>query len=92
MNNSSPIQIMLHQAALKDDQVTLVDNAAQLEQQMVALDLSCETRRFLRNVHRAEKVLNNAYGKEQQSRPLDQQISQIYRELYGTEETVPTDD
>lgn len=72
--------------------MSLVDTAAHLEQQMAALDLSHETRRFLRDVHRAEKLLNKAYGKAQQDSPLDQRISQIYRDLYGSEETLPEDD
>ena len=59
---------------------------------MAALDLSHQTRRFLRDVHRAEKVLNNAYGKARQDSPLDQRISQIYRDLYGSEEALPEEE
>jgi hypothetical protein len=90
MNNSSRIQIMLNQAPPENDQVCLVDNEAHLEQQMAALQLSSDTRRFLRDVHRAEKVLNDAYGKAQQDSPLDQRISQIYHDLYGSNEAMPT--
>ncbi len=83
---------MLARASMPADQVPLQDNEAHLEQQMAALELSCETRRFLRDVHRAEKVLNNAYGKGRQTGPLDQRISQIYRDLYGSDDSLPTDD
>lgn len=92
MKNSSHPQIMFHRASAQIDQVPLVDNEAQLERQMAALDLSHETRRFLRDVRRAEKVLNNAYNKSQQAGPLDQRISQIYRDLYGSNDDLPTDD
>ena len=83
---------MRNQASSEDDQVSHVDNEAHLEQQMAALDLSPETRRFLRDVHRAERVLNNAYGKAQQDSPLDQRISQIYRDLYGSDDALLADD
>jgi RNA polymerase-binding transcription factor DksA len=92
MKNSPSIRIMRNQASSEDDQVSLVDNEAHLEQQMAALDLSDETRRFLRDVHRAEKVLNNAYGKAQQDSPLDQRISQIYHDLYGSDDALLAND
>jgi hypothetical protein len=92
MKNSPSIRIMRNQASSEDDQVSLVDNEAHLEQQMAALDLSDETRRFLRDVHRAEKVLNNAYGKAQRDSPLDQRISQIYHDLYGGDDALLAND
>lgn len=92
MNNRSTIRIMHNPASSGNDEESLVDNEAHLEQQMAALDLSPETRRFLRDVHRAEKVLNNAYGKAQQDSPLDQRISQIYRDLYGSDKVLTEDD
>lgn len=83
---------MRNQTSSGNDQVPLVDTETHLEQQMAALELSHETRRFLRDVHRAEKALNNAYGKSHQDSPLDQRISQIYRDLYGSEDALPEDD
>lgn len=91
MNNSPRIRSPLNDTALDDDQSALVDNATHLEQQMAALGLSSETRRFLRDVHRAEKVLNQAYDKTHQDGVLDKRISQIYRDLYGSDETSPTE-
>jgi hypothetical protein len=92
MKNSPSIRIIRNQASSEDDQASLVDNEAHLEQQMAALDLSDETRRFLRDVHRAEKVLNNAYGKAQRDSPLDQRISQIYHDLYGSDDALLAND
>lgn len=56
---------------------------AALEQQMRELGLSSDTRRFLRNLHVAEKQLNDAFSVAHQGGELEQRISQVYREMYG---------
>lgn len=89
MNNRPNIRTNLEVAVPEGEQPALVDNAAHLEQQMAALGLSSDTRRFLRDVHRAERVLNNAYDKTHQDGALDKRISQIYRDLYGSDDTLP---
>lgn len=86
MNDRLQIHESLDDTAPIDDQPVLVDSATHLEQQMTALGLSSETCRFLRDVQRAEKALNRAYDKTHQDRPLDQRISEIYRDLYGSDD------
>lgn len=81
---------MLDDPAPESDRPALAGNAAHLEQQMAALGLSNDTRRFLRDVQRAEKVLNNAYGNRDQHGALDKRISQIYRDLYGSSGALST--
>lgn len=91
MNTCSPLHGSLNDATPKSDQPAAVDNAAQLEQQMAALGLSDQTRRFLRDLQRAEKVLNKAYDKTPHDGALDKRISQIYHDLYGRDETASAD-
>jgi hypothetical protein len=57
---------------------------AGLEQQMAELGLSNDTRRFLRNLHLAEKQINDAFNKSRQGGELEERVSQVYRDLYGT--------
>lgn len=59
-------------------------NEGDLEQKMAELGLSGDTCRFLRDLHHAEKVLNNAYDKTHQTGTLEKRISQMYSELYRT--------
>lgn len=59
-----------------------VDDAAR-EQQMRELGLSSETRRFLHDLHVAEKQLNDAFEVGHQSGELEQRIIRVYREMYG---------
>lgn len=57
-----------------------------LERQMADCGLSNETRRFLRNLHVAEKQLNAAFSKAHQGGRLEACVSEVYREMYGTEQ------
>ncbi|OOG60308.1 hypothetical protein B0E48_00675 [Rhodanobacter sp. C03] len=50
---------------------------------MAELGLSNDTRRFLRNLHLAEKQLNDAFNKSRQGGELEERVSQVYRDLYG---------
>jgi hypothetical protein len=59
------------------------DNDACLEQQMADLGLSSDTRRFLRDLHAAEKQLNDAFSEARQGGDLEQRVSQVYRKMYG---------
>jgi len=54
-----------------------------LEQQMTDLGLSNDTRRFLRNLHLAEKQINDAFNKARQGGELEERVSEVYRDLYG---------
>lgn len=58
---------------------------AGLEQQMAECGLSNDTRRFLRDLHAAEKQLNDAFSKAHQGGRLEARVSEVYREMYGTE-------
>lgn len=77
---------MLNETSPETDQPALLDNEAHLEQQMADLGLSSDTRRFLRDVHHAEKVLNDAYDKAHQDGALQKRISEVYHDLYGSAE------
>lgn len=59
----------------------LMDEAA-LERQMHELGLSSEARRFLRDLHVAEKQLNDAFSMARQGGELEQRVSQVYHEMY----------
>lgn len=52
---------------------------------MRELGLSSEDRRFLRDLHVAEKQLNDAFSRARQGGELEQRIRQVYRDMYGTE-------
>ena len=62
---------------------TAADDDTGLERQMAELGLSDETRRFLRNLHQAEKQINAAFSKSRQGGGLEDRVSQVYRDLYG---------
>ena len=65
-----------------------VPGSPDLEQQMTQCGLSDETRRFVRNLHSAEKHLNDAFELvhgEGADRQRQQQVSQLYRELFGSD-------
>jgi serine protease inhibitor ecotin len=66
-----------------NQQAPAANDEATLERQMTELGLSNDTRRFLRQVHLAEKQLNNAFSKSRQGGELEEQVSQVYCELYG---------
>lgn len=65
------------------------DTDALLEQQMVERGLSSETKRFLRHLHQAEKQLNDAFEKAHRGGALEQCVSEVYRNLYCSDETLP---
>jgi len=74
----------MHTETESGNQPALAANdEATLEQQMTELGLSNDTRRFLRHAHLAEKQLNDAFNKTRQGGELEEQVSQVYRDLYG---------
>ena len=76
--------------ALVSDQLAAPAEAdAALEQQMADRGLSSETKRFLRHLHHAEKQLNDAFEKAHQGGALDQCVSEVYRDLYCSEDVLP---
>ena len=68
--------------AADENQPPVADGAACLEQQMAELGLSNDMRRFLRDLHTAEKQLNDAFDKARQGGDLEQRVSAVYREMY----------
>jgi hypothetical protein len=90
MNDISPSHIGPDMSAITETasanlQALAAANEASLEQQMTELGLSNDTRRFLRHVHLAEKQLNDAFNKSHQGGELEQRVSQLYHDLYGTD-------
>ncbi|WP_254423798.1 hypothetical protein [Rhodanobacter sp. C03] len=83
MNDFTTGTPMLTEITSKDQQARIVEDEAILEQQMAELGLSNDTRRFLRNLHLAEKQLNDAFNKSRQGGELEERVSQVYRDLYG---------
>jgi hypothetical protein len=57
---------------------------ARLERQMADCGLSSEERRFLRDLHAAEKQLNEAFERAHQGGALEQRVSAVYRRMYGS--------
>lgn len=84
-----------HEAALMlkdpvvDDAPSAIDGCSDLEQQMMQCGLCDETMRFMRNVHSAEKHLNDAFeavhGECLHSR-RQEQVSRLYHELFGSDD------
>ena len=66
----------------ESQQPLMADGEVSLEQQMAELGLSNDTKRFLRNLHTAEKQLNDAFDKARQGGELGQRVSQVYRKMY----------
>jgi hypothetical protein len=66
----------------ENQQSLMTDGEVGLEQQMAELGLSNDTRRFLRDLHTAEKQLNDAFDKAHQGGELGQRVSQVYRKMY----------
>jgi hypothetical protein len=56
---------------------------ASLEQQMDDCDLSHDARQFLRDLHAAEKQLNDAFRRAHQGGALEERVSAVYRRMYG---------
>lgn len=83
MNDITSGTPMLTETASGNQQTQAADDEATLERQMSALGLSNDTRRFLRQVRLAEKQLNDAFNKSRQGGELEEQVSQVYRDLYG---------
>lgn len=50
---------------------------------MADCGLSSEERRFLRDLHAAEKQLNEAFAQAHQGGALEQRVSAVYRRMYG---------
>lgn len=57
--------------------------AACLERQMADCGLSNDTRQFLRDLHTAEKQLNDAFQRAHQGGALEERVSAVYRRMYG---------
>lgn len=88
MNDITSGTPMFSDITSENRQTRIVEDEAVLEQQMAELGLSNDTRRFLRNLHLAEKQLNDAFSKSRQDGELEERVSQVYRDLYGTGCTV----
>lgn len=84
MNDITTGTSMLSETTSRNQQTRLAEDEAVLEQQMAELGLSNDTRRFLRNLHLAEKQLNAAFSKSRQDGELEERVRQVYRDLYGT--------
>lgn len=56
---------------------------ASLERRMDDCGLSVDERRFLRDLHAAEKQLNEAFAQAHQGGVLEQRVSAVYRRMYG---------
>ncbi|MFA6231515.1 MAG: hypothetical protein WC617_15275 [Rhodanobacter sp.] len=73
---------MLSETSSSNQQTTPSDPEQSFEQQMVELNLSGDTKRFLRKVHLAEKKLNNAFDTAHQEGDLEERVSQVYHDMY----------
>ena len=56
---------------------------ASLERRMADCGLSDGTRQFLRDLHAAEKQLNEAFQRAHQGGALEARVSAVYRRMYG---------
>jgi hypothetical protein len=56
---------------------------ASLERRMADCGLSNDTRQFLRDLHAAEKQLNDAFQRAHQGGALEARVSAVYRRMYG---------
>ena len=50
---------------------------------MADCGLSSDTRRFLRDLHAAEKQLNDAFQQAHRGGALEARVSSVYRRMYG---------
>jgi hypothetical protein len=82
MKPSTPDTPMLATTRQNDQQLAPEGDLGMLEQQMAERGLSTATKRFLRHLHRVEKQLNDAFEKAHQGSDLEQQVSQVYHDLY----------
>lgn len=73
---------MLSETSSSNQQTTPSDPEQSFEQQMVELNLSGDTKRFLRKVHLAEKKLNDAFDAAHQEGDLEERVSQVYHDMY----------
>ncbi|MEP7186576.1 MAG: hypothetical protein ABI767_12140 [Rhodanobacter sp.] len=77
---------MLSSNLVSDQPSSPADTDAALEQQMAGRGLSSETKRFLRQLHQAEKHLNDAFEKAHHGAALDRCVSELYHDLYCSEQ------
>ncbi len=82
--NATPLPPSLPIESSPESREPALDELA-LERQMRELGLSSETRRFLRNLHAAEKQLNDAFSVAHQGGELEQRVSRVYHEMYGAD-------
>ncbi|GAB2538073.1 hypothetical protein [Rhodanobacter koreensis] len=83
MNDITSGTPMLTETTSINQPTRTADDETGLEQQMAELGLSNDTRRFLRNLHLAEKQINDAFSRSRQGGELEERVSQVYRDLYG---------
>jgi len=62
----------------------LPDDNPALEQQMAECGLSGDERHFLRQLHVAERQLNDAFTQARQGGTLKATVSEVYRDMYGS--------
>ena len=83
MNDITTDMPMPSEVTAKNQQALTAANDANLEQKMADLGLSNDTKRFLRNLRHAEKLLNDAFNTARQGGELEERVSQVYHDLYG---------
>lgn len=83
MNQQKADTAMLAETSSNDQQTSTSNNDLGLERQMAELDLSSDTRRFLRKFHVTEKKLNDAFDTAHHGGDLEERVSQVYHALYG---------
>ena len=87
MNPITPRHPVAAAPVSTDSPATPSEDDAVFEQQMAEMDLSAETRRFLRSLHAAEKHLNDAFERAHEGAGLEQCVSQCYHDLYGSDDS-----
>jgi hypothetical protein len=90
MNDLIPGTHMLIESKSENHQPRIADDEATLDERMTDLGLSDDTKRFLRNLHVAEKQLNDAFNKARQGGELGECVSEVYHNLYGAGCGLPT--
>lgn len=82
MNTPNDDPAMLTETSSSDQQAIPSERDPCFEQQMAELNLSSDTRCFLRKLHLAEKKLNDAFDAAHQGGDLEECVSQVYHDLY----------
>lgn len=82
MNTPNDDPAMPTKTSSSEQQAIPSDRDPCFEQLMAELDLSSDTRSFMRKLHLAEKKLNDAFDAAHQGADLDECASHIYHDLY----------